>query len=312
MTAEQHFENKTIAVGGSRGTGGGIHFGHVHGCLSTIPGSSVTFYVISDMVDGCTKESVLRTALDVKAWNPEIHVVRESSLRSQIFNLIFRICETTSFGTMKSVHPRRRDIQSGKFEGRLSDFLFPVYQTAYLLALGSSWALYNDDNLSIVRFARKVRRRLISRGALSIGHPELAVRKLDPPRLTGPDGRKMAKVYTNVISPNDDIGRIVRLMKRSIGKSMGDGVALAPSSCCAAEKALCNILGLDIDQFSGEPDGYRRTEKLMVILADRVGRYQSCRAGLLGCSGDLYDLEKSVLLADESLAKLRVNEFISG
>jgi hypothetical protein len=211
-------------IGGCRLATGGLHFGHLHGCFlpraSGVRPSNYVF-VISDCVSGGKpgRATLRRMLLDVYACEPYVgglRVVRESSIRPYLRPLLEKMTFHLTARSLMQVHPQRARIFLPGSADTVNDLMFPIHQAAFLAGLLGSTVFMNDDNLDLVRFARKIITRSIpnfQKGALPVIHTGPA------PRLLGAKGLRMAKANQNtleVFSPTENIKRyFTRAIRRS-------------------------------------------------------------------------------------------------
>lgn len=265
-----------VYVGGSRGTTGGLHLGHVYGCLSglTLREEDQYYYVVSDCVPGCDDRSILRIALEVNAWSEGALVVRESQLRPHLRSLVENIEQATTFNRLRSTHPYRQAIQANDYDGSVSDFLFPIYQASYLLGLGATDAAYNDDNISVIHFSRRCRRKLLSFNLLSELHPEPRFVKKDPSRMVGVDGRKMSKKNGNVIPLQVSERRLTQLVLKGVGRAIGTGKPLAPSRLTEFEKACLQVANYNVESIAEIDNARERIDIIIDALSKRLEEFK--------------------------------------
>lgn len=259
-----------VLVGGCRPLGGGLHLGHLYGCLTSLElaDDDLYYFVISDCVVGDHSQIELSTreiCLDVMAWlgdRKRVCLVRESRLRSALRPLVTALEGTTSLRLVEAAHPHRSSLRAGQYRGSLGDFLFPIHQTSFLLGLGCNVACYNDDNRTIVDLARKCARkvnRLHNRDTLD---ESVCLIPRSPGRLLGADGRRMTKANQNCLMLDSDRPRVERFIKKLVGHAVGTGVALNPSVVTETEQSYFSLVPALIDDISIMTDGWARIEAL--------------------------------------------------
>ena len=150
-------------VGGCRASPGGLHLGHVYGCMIGVPQNSLLYFVLSDCLSGtiAEMESVINAAADALAVSNllqlDIRIVRESILRPHLAPIFHFLLRSLSFRLLAEAHPPKSQAKALGFSGTVDDFLFPIHQAAYLLGLSCGVACYNDDNSRYVNIAEKSR-----------------------------------------------------------------------------------------------------------------------------------------------------------
>lgn len=216
--------NSRTFVGGCRASPGGLHLGHVYGCMVGVPQHALLFFVLSDCLSGeiVQMEPVIHAASDALAVSNmlqlDIRVVRESVLRPHLTQTLNYLLRGLSFRLLAEAHPPKAQAKSLGFSGTVDDFLFPVHQAAYLLGLDCKIACYNDDNSRYVDLARKAARRCNKLyGTAFSEHISLLAK--DPPRLRSWDGRRMAKGYNNVLHLSATLNEIHKFAERLVGRA---------------------------------------------------------------------------------------------
>lgn len=239
-----------VLVGGCRSSGGGLHLGHAYGCFHEVKTSleDQYFFVISDCIDAppaaITRE-VSRIFVDVLSVAPfTVHVVRESRIRRELYQLEFEIERSVPFARLRDAHPHRREIKTGAYVRTISDLMFPVHQSVFLLGLGCAVACFNDDNRDVVSFAREAARRLLHQRGLSA--PELPrLIERTPGRLESWDDRRMAKINRNCLGFDASATEVERFARRLVGGAVPAGKSFDESSISAREEAYARLIGAD-------------------------------------------------------------------
>ena len=242
-------------VGGCRSLPGGLHLGHIYGCMLGVPRSVTLYFVLSDcLTEGMgTEASIVDVAADSLAvgsfMNLDIKPVRESILRPQLSNLFQCLLSGSNFRLLAEAHPPKAQIKNSGFAGTVDEFLFPIHQAAYLLGLGCSIACYNDDNSRYVDLTRKIARRTNEICGLTL-NSQIALLAKDPPRLRSWDGRRMAKTYNNTLHVRSSSSEIQRFAERLVGRASGGDPGFDTSGQSELERLYLSTFGSRLFQSS--------------------------------------------------------------
>lgn len=212
-----------VLVGGCRVALGGLHLGHVVGCFIKafeVNNFDTFYFVLSDLHSGSRqagREGLWNQVAGALALlpDPRLAVVRESALRPSLQLLTEHLLSATTLNQLEDVHPDKRAIKLRQSHVLVSDFLFPVHQAAYMLGLGASAILMNDDNSRYVDLARRLARR-INRAADFRLNESLYLERKPVPRLLGPDYKRMAKKAGNTLQIDADNERVSRFVGQLI------------------------------------------------------------------------------------------------
>ena len=261
-------------VSGCRAQPGGLHLGHVYGCFANIPVNSNVSFVISDVLGSqvVNKEISLGVASDVVAISKHmgfsVGLARESAIRELTGILAENLVRFVSFREIAEVHPPKAAVKTLGYSGSLNDFLFPIYQAAYLLALQAETACYNDDNSRFVDLARRLARRInASKGTLFIQSLELIHRT--PTRLLGWDGRRMSKGNRNYLSVAASDREILRFSQRLVGRASSGEEDFDLSPPTGIERAYLKFFGnAGLDIQGSLPTGLNRIHLMQRCLSD--------------------------------------------
>jgi len=221
----ERFE-RVIGMGGCRLADGKLHMGHLNGCLASPKLSALDdyFFVIQDsIVDRNRSDTyfgrltrLAGAVLALAPSGPRTYIIRQSTIQEFYSRLYFVLCElaSTSLIIQKNPKIRRGDLTNIT----LDEAIFPVGEVCNIFSLGCDHVFMNDDNLRFVNLARRIRKKLRSRGFSSAPkRPELVTGGV--PRLIGYNYQKMSKSNGNTITlgtPYSELaGEIQRLSSRS-------------------------------------------------------------------------------------------------
>lgn len=288
---------RDVYVGGCRAQTGGLHLGHVYGCFAGIPAGTSLFFVVSDVLGNSEADleytlSIVRDATAVARHSGiEVVVARESMLRAITGSLAERLVKHLSYRELAETHPPKRNVKTGGFQGSMTDFLFPLYQAAYLLGLGTTVACYNDDNSRFVDLARKLARRSNrTHGTRFVESTRLINRH--PSRLSGWDGQRMAKGNENSLPLTATPEQVSRFCERLVGRIS------AGSTCFAAEPSTDTEIV------------FLRSFRPHSVISDSELALGPSRIAMLYDQLNLYfsELDEVRMLASDALHKLIADE----
>lgn len=204
------------ALGGARPHARGLHLGHLIGCFMPreLPPPAVSRYlfVIADCDVTISRRKATEFARDAYAAadvftdtvGDRVNVVLESEIRTLTAPLVARLQRTLTFAQLRRVNP---NLRSGN-PLTVSEAMFPLYQAAYTLLLGTEWVYMNADNERIVDLTRTLARR----GGIAL-QPRLAP-AAPTSRPLGWDGRRMSRANQNVLSIRADASHARRYLSR--------------------------------------------------------------------------------------------------
>ena len=114
-------EEASTFVGGCRALPGGLHFGHVYGCMLGVPRAVPLYFVLSDCLSEgrASEKSVTRVATEAIATGSLLHLdirpVRESILRPYLAPLFQSLLTRIPFRLLAEAHPPRAEIKASGF-----------------------------------------------------------------------------------------------------------------------------------------------------------------------------------------------------
>lgn len=214
-------------MGACRLSGGGLHLGHLNGCFlpRAAPTSPTSYvFVVADSAVASqhrTEPAVLCELLqDIYACEPyvdSLSVVFESEARIALAPLVGVLQEWVTTAQIDRVHPglaRQLATTGQRPSVAIEIYLFPMYQAAYLLGLGTRYVYMNDDNRPFVDLARRLAGRLERDAGVRLPTPRLA--SGPAARVFGPDYRRMAKGNHNCLRVAASHGEVRRYMRKLV------------------------------------------------------------------------------------------------
>lgn len=267
-------------VAGCRVTKHGLHLGHVYGSfhsLETLQSVNATYFVLSDTHSGERfrhHRAIRKVAFQLKALSQIYRPVipsRESTLRPALGQLLSDMTEVITFKRLDSILPDH--VSADRDNLALSDYLFPLFQSAYMLGVGASVALYNDDNKRFVDLARQLAGRVNREfGYHLIEH--LHIPPKQPPRLLGHDGRRMTIGNSNFLALDASDAQVANFCKKLVGSLTPTDVEFSDSAETDGELALYALCGVSEET---RVRGHERIEKLVAALRAYYARYREAR-----------------------------------
>lgn len=267
-----HMLSDFVLVSGCRAEPGGLHLGHVYGCLQELPiGRSDLYFVIDDTCSPrVDPQSITDIAFDVLASRPKgvnVRVVRATRLQDVLQPLVREILWHTTWPQLRIGHPKIVSLRDNTYNDTLQDLLFPIRDSSRLIGLGCDIACYNDDNLRLVHFTTKLQRRIRKAMGVPEYHDTPRLRLREPGRLLSYDGTKMAKGRNNALLLSASPNEVSLFAKRMVQQQLSSRNQVAdPDGPSDAELCIYKAFGSISDNEARQLRGKSRVDVLVETL----------------------------------------------
>ncbi len=260
---------------------GAIHLGNWSGALHSIvklQKKHTTFLVIADL-HALTSDEVRDTGGELKKFRENIvldllgvgidpkhtHIYFQSSLQ-ETFYLQWILSNFVTVPTLELGHAYKTKKQSGKspVAGLL---MYPVLQAADILLMRADEVPVGVDQEQHLELTREIARRINSiSGTEVLKVPKTIV--LKSKEVTGIDGRKMSKSYTNTLPLFEKDNEVRAHISSIVTDSIPEGEPLDPETCTVFEYHTlvtppCELENLEKEYREGTI-GYKGAKELLV------------------------------------------------
>jgi tryptophanyl-tRNA synthetase len=275
-------------LAGCRASQGGLHLGHVYGCLQDLPpGRDTLYFVIDDTYTARVgPTAVADIALDALACAPtgvDVRPVRSSRLQGSLQPIVRELYRNVTWPQLRAAHPRHKDIRDNAYVEDLQDLLFPIRDAARLIGMRCDIACFNDDNVRFVDFARRSARRIRKNRGLTenLDIPHLRLRR--PGRLLSFDGQKMARDKKNALFVSATTDQVALFAKRVVWRSLPQNArrelieqAMPSATEFCIHRTFGSMSARDVQQLRGRD----RVDALVQALTEYLAPIHSAREQL--------------------------------
>ncbi len=204
----------TNLLSGLRLSPKGLHLGHYLGCLTPLnhfKNDEKLFFVIRDKgVDISNPSSQnYRNLLDIlidlysTQYSNRIVFVLQSKLQPYYSPIVSFLQDIITIKQLINIHPHRKKIKTNSYNLSVRDFLFPIESISTYYILNADRILMNDDNLSVVKFAYSMNKRITNIFGKNIFTSPILLHGVFH-RLLGYNYKKVSKANQNAIFFSDE------------------------------------------------------------------------------------------------------------
>ncbi len=204
----------TNLMSGLRLSPKGLHLGHYLGCLTPLNhynNDEKLYFVIRDKgADisnplGQNYRNLLDILIDLSStqYSNRIMFVLQSKLQPYYTPIISFLQDITTIKQLSNIHPHRKKIKTNSYNLSVRDYLFPIESISTYYILNADRILMNDDNLSVVKFAYSINKKIANILGENIFTSPILIHGIYP-RLLGYNYEKVSKSNQNAIFLSDD------------------------------------------------------------------------------------------------------------
>lgn len=192
----------------------GLHLGHYLGCLTPLTNfknDEKLFFVIRDKGASITitSDENHRNLLDILVdlsstkYSERILFVLQSKLEPYYSPIADYLQNYITIKQLSNIHPHRKKIKTNSYNLTIRDYMFPIESISTYYILNADRILMNDDNLSVVKFANNMSKKISKIIGRNIFTSPILLHGIYP-RLLGFNYEKVSKANHNAIFFSDE------------------------------------------------------------------------------------------------------------